>query len=164
MIVANRKDFLACLDQYTVRNELEVFAHAKRHLLAAVDEVSFDDFVGHDYEVMGRLREALDGQGSEASLWGQAFIDLWYCSNFGRSHWADLVARDSANARYAIQAAHWVFAVSGANEAPALAAILNRFRCWEVAQQCVSLQSSNGLRSWWEECVLPLRERGIAND
>jgi len=161
MDVANRNDFFACLDQYPDRNELEVFAHAKRYLLAAVDQVGFGDFVGHDYEVMGRLSEALNAQNNEASLWGLAFIDLWYCSNFGGRHWVELVARDSANARYAIQAAHWVFAVSGANGAPALAAILNRCRCWEVAQQYVPPRSATGLCGWWEKCVLPLRERGI---
>ena len=163
MEVANRDDFLACLDRCPERNELEVFAHAKRHLLDAVVEVGFDDFRGHDYEVIGRLSDAIHGRGTEAALWGQVFIDLWYCSNFGARHWAELVARDAENVRYAIQAAHWVFAASGADGGPALAAILNRRRCWGVAQQHVSLQDSDGLRAWWAGSVLPLRERGQAS-
>src|SRR5262249_12061788 len=73
----------------------------------------------------------------EAALWGMVFIDMWYCSNFGGRHWAELVSRDPANVRFAIQAAYWVFAVSGADGGPALAAILNRCRCWEVAEQYV---------------------------
>jgi hypothetical protein len=75
MDVTNRQEFLACLDKYTGRNELEVFARAKRHLLGAADQIGFQDFAGPDYEVMGRLYEALRGQESEASLWGLAFID-----------------------------------------------------------------------------------------
>lgn len=158
MDVSNRQSFLACLDKYTSRNELDAFAHAKRHLIESADQIGFEDFVGPDYVVMGRLYDALRVQNSQASLWGLAFIDLWYCSNFGGCHWAELVTRDSANARYAIQAAHWVFTVSGANGAPALAAILNQCRCWEVAQNYVLRGSANGLQVWWERCVLPLRE------
>jgi hypothetical protein len=157
MEVANRDDFLACLDRSPERNGLEVFAHAKRHLLDAVAEVSFDDFRGHDYEVIGRLSEALYGRGTEAALWGQVFIDLWYCSNFGGSHWVELVARDPANARYAVQAAYWVFAVSGADGGPALAAILNHSRCWAVAEQSVPRQPGDWQRAWWQRSVLPRR-------
>jgi len=150
MNVANRQD----LDQYDSRNGLEVFAHAKRHLLAAVDEVGFDDFGGHDYEVVGRLAETLHDRDSDAALWGMVFIDLWFCSNFGGRHWSDLVARDPANIKYAVQAAHWVFAVSGANGGRALAAILNQYRCWRLAEQYISHQSDNGLRGWWDASVL----------
>jgi hypothetical protein len=159
MKVANRLDFLACLDRYPERNDLEVFAHAKRHLLAAADEVGFDDFRGSDYEVIGRLGQVLSGRDSEAALWGMVCIDLWYCSNFGGRHWAELVARDSANARYAIQAAYWVFAVSAADGGPALAAILNRCRCWGVAEQYIPRQPGDWQRGWWERSVLPRRER-----
>jgi hypothetical protein len=157
MNVANRQDFLACLDQHDGRNALEVFAHAKRHLLVAVDEVGFDDFGGHDYEVVGRLAETLDEGDSDAALWGMVFIDLWYCSNFGGRHWFNLLSRDPANARFAIEAAHWVFEVSGANGGPTLASLINKCRCWDVAQQYVSRQSDHGLRGWWQACVLPGR-------
>jgi hypothetical protein len=137
MEVANRDDFLACLDRYLERYGLEVFAHSKRHLLDAVAEVGFGDFRGHDYEVIGRLSEAMYGHGTEAALWGQVFIDLWYCNNFGGTHWAELVARDPANARYAVQAAYWVFAVSGADGGRVLAAVLNRCGSWVVAAECI---------------------------
>jgi hypothetical protein len=158
MDVADRHDFLTCLDQYPECNELEVRAHAKRHFLFAVDEVGFSNFGGRDYEVMGRLSESLGALDSEASLWGMVFIDLWHCSNFGGRHWAELVARDPANVRYAIQAAHWVFAVSGADGGRALAAILNRCRCWGIAEQYIPRQQGDGLRRWWETRVLPRRE------
>jgi hypothetical protein len=161
MNVGNRQDFLACLDQHDDRNGLEVFAHAKRHLLVAVDEVGFDDFGGHDYEVVGRLAETLHERDNDAALWGRVFIDLWYCSNFGGRHWSELVARDPANITYAIQAAHWVFAVSGANGGPALAAVLNQRRCWDVAEQYMSQHAERWLREWWAASVVPLRERGI---
>jgi hypothetical protein len=158
MEVANRDDFLACLDRYPERNGLEVFAHAKRHLLDALAEVGFDDFRGHDYEVIGRLSEALYGRGTEASLWGQVFIDLWYCSNFGGPHWAELVARDAANARYAVQAAYWVFAVSGADGGRALAALLDRCKCWDAVEQCIPRQAGDWQRQWWQRSVLPHRK------
>jgi len=161
MNVANRQDFLACLDQHDGRNGLEVFAHAKRHLLAAIEEVGFGDFGGHDYEVVGRLAETLHKHDSDTALWGMVFIDLWYCSNFGGCHWSELVVRDPANIGYAIQAANWVFAESGADGGPALAAILNQCRCWSVAEQYISQHSDDGLRGWWAASVVPLRERGM---
>lgn len=157
MEVNNRDDFLACLDCYPERNELQVFVHAKRCLLDAVAEVGFDDFCGHDYEVIGLLSEALHGCGTEAALWGQVFIDLWYCSNFGGPHWAELVARDPANARYAVQAAYWVFAVSGADGGRALAALLNRYKGWAAAEQGISRQAGDWQRQWWQRSVLPHR-------
>jgi hypothetical protein len=153
MEVANRDYFLASLDRYPEPNKLEVFTHAKRHLLSAVAEVGFDDFRGRDYEILGRLSQALRSRGTGAALWGQVFIDLWYCSNFGGPHWTELVARDPANARYATQAAFWVFEVSGADGGPALASILNQCRCWEVAEQYVPRQSED----WWQQSVLPHR-------
>lgn len=158
MDVANRQDFLACLDRYPDRNGLAVFVHAKRHLIAAIDEVGFDGFHGPDYEVVGRLAERLYGRESEAAMWGLAFIDLWYCSNFGDRHWGELVARDAANVRYAIEAAYWLFAVSGADGGPALAAILNRCKCWGVAEQCIPRQAGDWQRDWWQRSVLPRRK------
>jgi hypothetical protein len=157
MNVVNRQDFLACLDKHDGRNGLEVFAHAKCHLLLAVEEVGFVDFGGHDYEVVGRLAESLHERDSDAALWGMVFIDLWYCSNFGGRHWFNLVARDPANVRFAIEAAHWVFAVSGANGGPTLASLINKRRCWDVAQKYVSRQFDERLRGWWKACVLPGR-------
>jgi hypothetical protein len=90
------------------------------------------------------------------------FIDLWYCNNFGGPHWAELVARDTANSRYAVQAAYWVFAVSGADGGAALASILNRCRCWAVAERSVTRQPDDWQRAWWQQSVLPGREQGPA--
>ena len=157
MEITNRHDFVTCLDRYPQRNGLNVYAHAKRHLLAAVDEVSFNDFHGPDYEVIGRLSQALHSRDTEAALWGMVFIDLWYCRNFGGQHWVELIARDLANVRFAIQAAYLVFAASGADGGSALAAILNRCRCWEVAERYVPQQVRERLRGWWQESVLPHR-------
>ncbi|HJZ56953.1 MAG TPA: hypothetical protein VKE74_18435 [Gemmataceae bacterium] len=159
MDVASRQDFLACLDRCPDRNGLEVFAHAKRHLIAALDEVDFDEFRGPDYEVIGRLTAALRDRETETALWGLAFVDLWYCSNFGRPHWAKLVSRDPANVRYAIEAAHRVFAVSGADGGPALAAIINQCRCWAIAEQYVPRAALDWEGSWWQGSVSPHRKR-----
>lgn len=160
MNVTNRQEFLACLDSYPDRNALAVFAHAKRHFIAAVDEVGFTNFHGQDYEVMGRLAEMLAGRKTEAALWGLVLIDLWYCSNFGGPQWGKLVGRDPTNVRYAIQAAYWVYAVSGADGGPALAAILNRCGCWKIAEEFIPQVSGDELQTWWERSVLPRRERG----
>src|SRR5690349_24979363 len=98
MRITDRQDFLACLDlDDPSRNALEVFAFSKRHLIAAVDEVGFDDFHGADCMVLGRVGEALRQCDSEAALWGLVFIDLWFCRNFGGWQWGELVARDPAN-------------------------------------------------------------------
>jgi hypothetical protein len=158
MDVADRENFLACLDCDPDRNCVAVFAHAKRHLIAAIDETGFDDFHGPDFEVVGRLAEHLAGRTTEAALWGLAFIDLWYCSNFGGRHWGQLVAHDPGNARYAIEAAYWVFAVSGRDGGAALAGILNRCRCWGVAGQYVRGQAGKWQRAWWQRSVLPGRD------
>jgi hypothetical protein len=158
MDVANREDFLAYLDRDSSRNGLEVFEFSKRHLLAAVDDVGFDDFQGPDYEVMWRLERAIGQRDSEAALWGRVYIDLWHCRNFGDRHWYELVARDPAGIRYAIQAAYWVFVMSGADGGPALAALIDRCGCWDVARQYILRQAGDGLRSWWQGNVLPHRE------
>jgi hypothetical protein len=160
MELANQQDFLACLDRYSERNALEVFAHSKAHLLIVVKEIGFDDFLGHDYMVIGRLAEALQRRDSENALWGLAFIDLWYCSNFGGRHWGELVARDPTNSRYAIQAAYWVFWQSGADGGQALAAILNRCGCWNVAERYIPEQAGDWQWAWWKKYVLPWRECG----
>jgi hypothetical protein len=160
MDIANRQDFLACLDQYPERNHLEVFAHSKGHLVAAMDEVGFDDFQGRDYGVIGRLAQTLEGSDSEAALWGRVFIGLWYCSNFGGQHWVKLLKRNPENVRYAIQAAYWVFAISRANGGAALAAILNRSRCWNVAEQHIRQVGDKWQREWWQRSVLS--QRGLA--
>jgi hypothetical protein len=157
MEVANRDDFLVCLNQYASRNSLEVFAFSKCQLLAAVEEVRFDDFNGHDYEVMGRLEKALRPQQSEAALWGLVFIDLWYCENFGGDHWIALLNRDRANIRYAIEAAYWVFAVSGSDGGRVLAGMINRCCCWEIATRYISRQTGDGTSLWWQTRVLPHR-------
>jgi hypothetical protein len=159
MYVANRQDFIASLDQRS-RDGLEVCAHAKRWLLATVDEVGFADFRGEDYRVMSRLGGALSSRGSEAALWGKVFIDLWFCSNFGGRHWAQLVARDPANVGFAIQAAHWVFAQSRSDSAPALAAILNCCNCWMVAVQAIPVTNKEAHWRWFQQCVLPQRRLG----
>jgi hypothetical protein len=160
MDVTNEADFLACLDQYPSRNDLEVFAFSKRHLLTVTKEVGFHDFLGHDYEVIDRLREVLCASASESSLWGLVFIDLWYCDNFGGHHWEELVTRDPGNICYAIQAAHWVFAVSGADGGRQLAALINRGDCGRLAEEYIRRQSIDGLREWWQRCVLPYTLRG----
>jgi hypothetical protein len=162
MEIANRQDFLACLDCHTNRRHgLEVFHHAKRQLLAAVDEVGFDDFRGHDYEVIDRLRIALSGRDSDAALWGMVFIDLWFCSNFGGPHWEELIARDNANVRFAIEVAFWVRTVSRKDGSLALAGILKRLRCWKVAEQAMArLPARDGRRGWFEHSVVPWRVPG----
>jgi hypothetical protein len=117
---------------------LEVYSNAMRHVRDAVAEVDFNDFRGQDYEVIGRLSQALHGRSTEAALWARVFIDLWYCNKFGGPHWAELVARDTANSRYAVQTAYWVFAVSVATAVGATlgekltsssATTCNRSRC-----------------------------------
>lgn len=160
MDVANREDFLACLDKHLSRNGLQVFAFSKRHLLTAVEEVGFEDFRGRDYEVISRLRELLRVHGSESALWGLVFIDLWYCSNFGGRHWEELVARDPANIRYAIEAAHWIFAVSKANGGRRLAVLINRYHCGSLSEQYIRQHPGDGLRAWWQCSVLPYTLRG----
>lgn len=162
MKVANRQDFLACLDCCPKRNALEVFVHAKLHLLAALAEVGFDDFRGHDYEVMGLVAKVLYNQESDAALWGLVFVDLWYCSNFGGQHWDKLINRDLANVRFAIQAAQWVFAVSGADGGRTLAALISRCGCWHAAQRHIPREMGNQLRWWWTHNVLPYRDRARA--
>jgi hypothetical protein len=157
MELANHQDFLACLDRYSERNALEVFAHSKARLLAVVEEIGFDDFLGHDYEVIGRLADTLHRKESEDALWGLAFIDLWYCSNFGGQHWEKLVAPNPTNSRYAIQAAFWVYLTSGADGGPALAAMLNRYGCWEIAERYIAEQAGDWQREWWQNSVLPRR-------
>src|SRR5215218_486826 len=122
MNVANRDDFLACLHRDPTLVGLEVFALARRHFLAVVDEAGFDNFGGHDWEVMNRVSWVFGDRDDTPALWGMVFLDLWFCSNFGGRHWEELVARDPANVRYAIQAAYWVFAVSSADGGRALAA------------------------------------------
>jgi hypothetical protein len=160
MDIATRQDFLACLDHDRAPNKLDVFPHSKRHLLAVVEEVNFDDFHGPDHKVIHRLRLALKGRESEAALWALVFIDLWHCSNFGGWHWDALLARDRANTRYAIQAAYWAYAESGADGSPVLAAMLQRQRCWEFAGKYILNHAEEGQRDWWQSCVLPLRKRG----
>lgn len=68
------------------------------------------------------------------------------------------VSRDPGNARYAVQAAYWVFVVSGADGGPTLASILNRCRCWAVAERSLPSQPGDGQRAWWQRSVLPGRE------
>jgi hypothetical protein len=161
MDIANRQDFLACLDRFSDRNRLEVFQHAKRWLLAAVDEVGFDDFRGHDYEVIGRLARALSGRDSDAALWGKVFIDLWFCSNFGGRHWEELIARNSANVLFAIEVVCWVRSVSRKDGSLALAGILKRLGCWKVAEQAIArLPARDGRRGCFEQSVLPWRVPG----
>jgi hypothetical protein len=153
---ANKQEFLAYLDDKAI-DGLEVFAQAKRQLPAAVEEVGFDDFGGHDYEAMSRLHERLLGKQSEPALWGLVAVDLWFCNNFGGGHWARLIERDRANVRFAIQAAYWVFAVSGKNCAPALARLIKRGRCWNAAETYLREETDKGLRAWWRQSVLPCR-------
>lgn len=155
MAILDRHDFIACLGGSPDLEDLEVFTHSRRHLIKALDEVGFEDFRGLDYEVMGRLGEALRGIQSEPALWGLVFIDLWYCSNFGGQHWSSLVARDVTNLRYAIEAAHWVVAESGSDGGATLAALINRCRGWGVAEQYVRLRAGTFLRGWWQHSVLP---------
>jgi hypothetical protein len=159
MYVANRDDFLACLDRHPDRNGLEVFALAKRQFLDVVDEVGFNGFGGHDWEVMNRVSRVFGDRDDTPALWGMVFIDLWFYSNFGGRHWDELVRRDPANVRYAIQAAHWVFAVYSADGGRALAAIIDRCRCWDVAERCISQVRDDGLRGWWLRRVLPQTRR-----
>ena len=152
---ANKQQFLACLDsRFGAR--LEVFAEAKRHLPAAVAEIGFDDFRGHDYEVMNRFQTRLVGTQSEAGMWGLVAVDLWFCNNFGGVHWAGLLTRDAANVRFAIQTAYWVFIVSGKNCGAALANLITRTRCWKAAESAMCGEANKGLREWWRGAVLPL--------
>jgi hypothetical protein len=162
MRINNRQDFLACLCGGLDRNELEVFLFARHHLLRAMDETGFDDFHGADCSILGRLAEGLQQCDSDAALWGLVFIDLWFCSNFGGRHWDELVARDPANVQYAIEAASWVVAVSGADGSHALAAIFNRHHRWGAADEFILRPSDKWFRSWWRRCVLPRREPGSA--
>ena len=78
---------------------------------------------------------------------------------FGGRHWEELVRRAPSNVRYAIQAAHWVFRVSSADGGPALAAIIDRCRCWAVAETFIPKERGNALRAWWLRSVLPRRSR-----
>lgn len=153
---ANKQELLACLDRRPMGG-LEVFAQARRHLPAAVEEVGFDDFRGQDYEVMNRLQERLLGKTSEAALWALVAVDLWFCSNFPGVHWRGLLQRDRANVRFAIQAAYWVFAVSGKNCGSGLAALITRARCWKTAERYLRAETDKGLRAWWSGSVLPRR-------
>lgn len=158
MRITSQQDFLASLFCEHTRNELAVFVHSRHYLLRAVDEIGFDDFRGADCTVLGRMSEALGRRSSEAALWGRVFIDLWFCSNFGGRHWDALVARDAGNVRYAIEAAFWVFAVSGADGGAALAAILNRHHCWDAATDYVPEWTVDAFVEWWRTCVLPHRQ------
>jgi hypothetical protein len=134
---------------------LEVFEFVKNRLLAAIDEVGFDDFQGEDREVFNRMMRALSQSPGETALWIQVFLDLWHCENFGGQHWAELIRRDSANVPYAIQAAYWVFASSSANGGRSLAAMINQCRCWRAAEEYILRQAGRGLRDWWQQSVLP---------
>jgi hypothetical protein len=167
MKIANRQDFLACLDAKDKALDVfglrAAFAFCKRHLLTAVDEVGFHDFLGEDYEVMGRLRSILSTRSSESALWGLVFIDIWYCSNFGGRHWAELVRRDPTSIRFAICVAYWVLMVSGSDGAFSLAAIINQRDCWDIAEQCIP-QGEENLRAWWYDSVLPLMVTRRPND
>ncbi len=161
MPASHRKEFLDCLFSHPRwRRELEVFAYVKDRLLTAIDEVGFDDFQGEDREVIGRLFTALSPAHSEEALWVQVFLNLWHCNNFGGPHWVELIRRDTANVRYAILAAYWVFAVSSANGGRSLAAMINRCRCWRIAEQHIPRKTSDRLRQWWLHCVLPHRSIG----
>ena len=160
MKIANRQDFLVCLDRTDKASNAfvrEMCAFCKPHLLTAVDEVGFRDFLGEDYEVMGRLAPILSAHSSESALWGLVLIDVWYCSNFGGRHWGELVSRDPTNIRFAIRAAYWVLLVSGADGASSLATIIDQHDCWDVAEQCISQGCEDALRAWWYDSVLPLK-------
>lgn len=159
MYVRNREDFLACLDRDQEVSQLEVFAHARQHLIAAVDDLGFNTFDGQDYEVMGRLWTALSSRDTDAALWGRVCIALWNCNNFGGPYWAELVARDTTNIRYAIEAAYWVFRVSRADGGRALAAILNHCACWDVAERFVPRAKADLQQVWWQRSVMPHRKK-----
>ena len=94
---------------------------AKRHLPAAVEEVSFDDFSGDDFEAMNRFHERLFGRKAIRTV-GAGRFGLVVLQQLAE-HWWGLIQRDSANVRFAIQAAYWVFIVSGENCGPGLAAL-----------------------------------------
>jgi hypothetical protein len=155
--VADRDDCLACLDHHPTLAGLEVLALARRHFLAVLDEVGFDNFGGHDWEIMNRVSWVFGDRDDTPALWGMVFLDLWFCSNFGGRHWEELVARDPANVRYAIEAAQWVFTVSSADGGRALAAILDRCYCWAVAEPFIPKERGSSLRHWWLQSVLPWR-------
>jgi len=161
MMITRREDFLdrlncreECLDAYGLR---ELFRVCKRHLLGALDEVGFDDFLGEDCEVMGRVGSILSAHGSESALWGQVFLDMWHCGNFNGRLWTELVKRDPTNIRFAIRVAYWVLVVSGADGDSSLATIINQYDCWDLAQQYIPQQGEDGLRAWWYDSLLPQR-------
>jgi hypothetical protein len=161
MPVSRNKELLDCLFHRRPEGELEVFTFCLQHLHAAIEEAGFDDFSGHDYEVVNRMSWVVWERDSEAALWGRVFIDLWHCENFRPwPHWVELIRRDPTNVRYAIQAAHWVFAVSSANGGRALAAIINQCRCWRIADQYIPRQYGDRLRQWWLHSVLTYRSIG----
>ncbi|MCI0379798.1 MAG: hypothetical protein L0215_19635 [Gemmataceae bacterium] len=153
---ANKQEFLACLDARSAHG-LEVFAEAKRRLPAAIEEIGFVDFGGHDYEAMNRFQTQLVGRSSEAALWGLVAVDLWFCKNFGGAHWPGLIERDSANVRFAIQTAYWVFIMSGKNCGAGLAALITRRRCWKKAEEYIRAERDKEIRGWWNRSVLPFR-------
>jgi hypothetical protein len=151
--------FLAAALERRANDGLEVFEHSRRHLLAAMEEIGFDDFSGKGYQVMNRLARRLHEHGRESALWGLVALDLWFCNNFGGSHWRALVERDQENVRFAIQAAYWVFIASSANGAFTLAMLINQSRCWDDAEQWVRSPAAKPVTDWWARDVLPYKKR-----
>ena len=152
--VAGKVDPLS--DVETIATELALADLASAEKAVAYGRHVYDIAATTNAEV-GKVAEALRGRDTDAALWGLVFIDLWYCSNFGGPLWAQLMARDPNAVGLAIQAACWVHAVSGADGGPALAALLNRHRCWEIAEQCVRCSTMRWVRDWWRRSVLPQR-------
>lgn len=160
MDLCGRYDFLKCLNKQGLsQNGLDVIAFSKQQLLSVIDEIGYSDFRGQDYEVIGRLEKALLHCESQSAFWGLVFIDLWFCNNFGRKYWSELVGRDTGNIRFAIQTAYWVFVQSGSDGGPALVEIMNHFHCWDDAEHYILSLPANEMRMWWQGHVAPFKRQ-----
>ena len=121
----------------------------------SVSDFADTDFAGKDYEVMNRLRGVL-AQQTESALLAQAFIDIWFCSNFASTIWRQLIQMNPSHIRLAIEHAYYVFAYSSANGGAELASLISQANCADEARPC--LERIARLNDWsarWAEGLLP---------
>ena len=126
----------------------EVFALTEKSFLDALVELESLSFSGSDFHVMNEVGRKLQTRVDERSVWALAYIDLWFCSNFHKRYWRELVRLDHGNIRYAIQAAIYVFWSSGADGSASLGELIRECDCAAEASAVQSFLERPVWRDW----------------
>jgi hypothetical protein len=138
----------------------ELFKRAYQGFDKSLRAIPQDAFPGPPYLVMSELGKLFTPIPGENSRWGRIFIEIWFCSNFSRALWDELVGTARANAVCAVEHCFDVLARSGADGSAQLAELLDRTKAWAAVEP--KLEEIAQLNDWSREWTARLRMSRLA--